>query len=108
MIGGGSAAIDVARSARRAGSQLAMKAVPSRTSTTATNVAGSVGRTSYSTADMTRVRRNAPATPAATPTNASTIPCLTMSRNTDPGEAPSATRTPISCFRWLTAYASTP
>ena len=41
-------------------------------------------------------------------TLATLIPSPTMSPNTPCCVAPSAMRTPISCVRWLTEYASTP
>ena len=75
---------------------------------TIAKVSGAVGRTSYSTALITRVRAKAPATPATIPTAASIIPWRTMIPSNDPGVAPSATRTPSSWRRWVTAYASTP
>ena len=88
--------------ARRAGMAQATSATTARVSVPRTKVAGSVGWTPNSSVRRNRVTTSAPARPMTPPISASRIPCRTISPNTLPRWAPSASRTPISRVRRAT------
>ena len=99
------------RPARRAGIHDATSAINASTAGTATNVSGSSGEMPGSMARMAPIEPNAPSAstrPITRPMPVSFMPCPTTMPSSEPGEAPSASRMPISCVRWLTAYDTTP
>ena len=68
----------------------------------------SVGRTSYSNPDISRVTANAPAMPSATPMDIMIVARRNTIQITSRLVAPRAIRTPISCLCWPTKFAKTP
>jgi hypothetical protein len=103
-----SATVGSSPAARRAGSQHAAAAIPTKRSPIAPNVSGSLGLTPTSIEDMTRVSASAPAAPSSIPAPESLSPCPMASWKMLPFCAPSAIRTPISEVRWRTTLESTP
>jgi imidazolonepropionase-like amidohydrolase len=94
--------------ARRAGSQLARKAIAPRSSATPPNVSGSVPLTPTSCDSSRRPTPSAAASPIPSPVRTSRSARSSTSASTSRRAAPSATRTPISRTRRLTEYASVP
>ncbi len=93
--------------ARRAGTNEATSATPKRSAVIVTKVHASSGSVSYRIWSRNRVSAIAPPTPTASPTAVTAAPCATTDRITRAGGAPSASRTPISRVRSVTAYEST-
>src|SRR5438045_2325410 len=92
----------------RAGIQQAATPTDSRSAEMAVNVIGSVGETVWTRIVLsTRVTPNDAAKPIARPIASCLIPSVRISRCTDPIDAPRAIRTPISCVRRETEYATT-
>ena len=89
--------------ARRAGMTHAAEATNKATNATETNVGASFGLTPSRNGVRRREAPDAASIPMTSPVVVSTMPCRAMSLTTEPGVAPTATRTPISRVRLLTA-----
>src|SRR5262249_16486152 len=94
--------------ARRAGTQHASNATKISSSAIPTNVSGSVALTPCNILFSKRVTVTAAAAPTVTPSSVSPTPCPMTRRKTSRLCPPSASRTPISCVRCVTAYESAP
>src|SRR5436309_1527257 len=90
------ATIGSALAARRAGIYVASTVVAARLEATAAYVRGSIGRTPYSSDEITGVSSMAAAIPNAIPIKVTVSPWRRKSAQTLPGCAPSAMRIPIS------------
>ena len=91
-----------------AGTKHAPAAIPTSTSATRTNVAGSAGWMPKSSPPIKWPSPTAPATPNESPTIMSIIPSRKTIHNTALRSAPSAIRIPISWRRWFTKNPMTP
>src|SRR6185437_1587746 len=96
------------RAARRAGIQHATSDAPANTAAPARYVTRSNGPTSNRSRPIPAPAPTAAIAPIAIPPPASRRPSRTTSRDTSPGRAPNATRTPSSGVRCATEYDSTP
>src|SRR2546425_2451113 len=103
-----SATIGSTRVARHAGTQHAISATSANAAAAAASDTGSYGRTENSKLLSTHVRPSDATSPTPSPANRSDIPCPIASPRTSAREAPSAIRSPISCWRCVTMYAVTP
>src|SRR4029079_17909117 len=102
------ASVGSTRAARRAGTYVARTAATVSAHPTPANVAGSAGLTSNRSVRIHWPAARSRPNPAASPTAVRTRPSRTKSQTTPDGDAPTASRTPISFVRWPNRYASTP
>lgn len=93
--------------ARRAGMRQPTSADATKTTETTTTVVTSVADTPTSCDYKNRFAGIKAAKPNVSPIPSGNTPCRKIRRTMSPGVAPSAIRTPISCVRWLSAYAMT-
>src|SRR5262249_12895016 len=92
---------------RRAGIQVAAMATAINATPTLVNTSGSRGEVWYNNGANQRPAMSAMIDPIAIPPTTPPSPSRTISRTTSAACAPSAMRTPISCVRCDTLYATT-
>jgi hypothetical protein len=95
------------RVARRAGTAQASKPAPTSTRVTVKNIGKSAWPTPARSEPNTRVRPNAAANPKPNPRATCRIPCFRTMPRISVVVAPMASRTPISCLRPFTQWATT-
>ena len=103
-----SATIGSRRDARHAGKYAETVETTTSTPTAVPCATGSEGAVPYNNPPIARAARKASGSPMAPPARTSSSASRTMSHCTAPRSAPSATRTPSSAVRRLTAYDDCP